>query len=145
MEFLKLSQQLCFPLYALSRKITSRYLPILEKIGLTYPQYLVMLVLWEERKLSVKELGQRLMLDSGTLSPLLKKLEEKQLLTRSRSREDERVVLIELTDDGIQLRSSANEIPGDIMCSLRLSHEEMDQMRTLATGMLDKLNKLEPA
>jgi DNA-binding MarR family transcriptional regulator len=145
MEFLNLSQQLCFPLYALSRKITSHYLPILEKIGLTYPQYLVMLVLWEERKLSVKELGQRLMLDSGTLSPLLKKLEEKQLLTRSRSREDERVVLIELTDDGIQLRSSANEIPGDIMCSLRLSHEEMDQMRTLATGMLDKLNKLEPA
>jgi DNA-binding MarR family transcriptional regulator len=145
MELLKLSNQLCFPLYALSRKITSRYLPILEKLGLTYPQYLVMLVLWDEQKLSVKELGERLMLDSGTLSPLLKKLQEKHLLTRTRSREDERVVLIELTDTGLSLKSMATGVPNDIMCSLQMSIEEMDQMRKLASGMLEKLNQLEPA
>lgn len=145
MELLKLSNQLCFPLYALSRKITSHYLPILEKLGLTYPQYLVMLVLWDEQKLSVKELGERLMLDSGTLSPLLKKLQEKHLLTRTRSREDERVVLIELTDTGLSLKSMATGVPNDIMCSLQMSIEEMDQMRKLASGMLEKLNQLEPA
>ncbi|REA57618.1 MarR family transcriptional regulator [Dyadobacter luteus] len=145
MELLKLSNQLCFPLYALSRKITSHYLPILEKLGLTYPQYLVMLVLWDEHKLSVKELGERLMLDSGTLSPLLKKLQEKHLLTRTRSREDERVVLIELTDTGLSLKNMATGVPNDIMCSLQISIEEMDQMRKLASGMLEKLNQLEPA
>lgn len=145
MEFLKLSNQLCFPLYALSRKITSHYLPILDKMGLTYPQYLVMLVLWEEQKLSVKMLGERLMLDSGTLSPLLKKLQERHLITRNRSQEDERVVLIELTDIGKDLKEMGSEVPNDIMCSLKMSYEEMEQMRKLATGMLEKLNQLEPA
>ena len=103
MEILKLSNQLCFPLYALSRKITSHYLPILEKIGLTYPQYLVMMVLWEEDSVSVKELGHKLMLDSGTLSPLLKKLEDRELLVRKRLKEDERVVIITLTGSGEKL------------------------------------------
>ncbi|HEV7381917.1 MAG TPA: MarR family transcriptional regulator [Dyadobacter sp.] len=145
MEILKLSNQLCFPLYALSRKITSHYLPILDKLGLTYPQYLVMLVLWEEQKLSVKELGERLLLDSGTLSPLLKKLQERHLLTRTRSTDDERVVQIELTDSGIALKTKAAEVPNAIMCSLKMSVEEMDQMRTLATGILAKLNQPEPA
>lgn len=145
MELLKLSNQLCFPLYALSRKITSHYLPILEKLGLTYPQYLVMLVLWEENRLSVKALGERLMLDSGTLSPLLKKLQERHLLTRTRSKEDERVVLIELTDTGSALKDMAAGVPNDIMCSLQMSIEEMDQMRKLAIGMLEKLSQLEPA
>jgi DNA-binding MarR family transcriptional regulator len=145
MEILKLSSQLCFPLYALSRKITSHYLPILDKLGLTYPQYLVMLVLWEEQKLSVKELGERLLLDSGTLSPLLKKLQERHLLTRTRSTDDERVVQIELTDSGIALKTKAAEVPNAIMCSLKMSVEEMDQMRTLATGILAKLNQPEPA
>lgn len=143
MELLKLSNQLCFPLYALSRKVTSHYLPLLEKIGLTYPQYLVMLVLWEEGSLSVKELGAKLMLDSGTLSPLLKKMEERNLVTRQRQKEDERVVLISLTEAGENLKEKAAEIPEEIKCSLQLSYQELDQMRTLAKGMLDKINNLE--
>ena len=143
MELLKLSNQLCFPLYALSRKVTSHYLPLLEKIGLTYPQYLVMLVLWEEGSLSVKELGAKLMLDSGTLSPLLKKMEERNLVTRQRQKEDERVVLISLTEAGENLKEKAAEIPEEIKCSLQLSYQELDQMRALAKGMLDKINNLE--
>lgn len=143
MELLKLSNQLCFPLYALSRKVTSHYLPLLAKIGLTYPQYLVMLVLWEEGSLSVKELGAKLMLDSGTLSPLLKKMEERNLVKRQRQKEDERVVLISLTEAGENLKEKAAEIPEEIKCSLQLSYQELDQMRTLAKGMLDKINNLE--
>jgi DNA-binding MarR family transcriptional regulator len=143
MELLKLSNQLCFPLYALSRKITSHYLPLLEKIGLTYPQYLVMLVLWEQDGLSVKELGNRLMLDSGTLSPLLKKLEDREMLIRTRLKEDERVVIISLTETGENLKEKASEIPEQIKCSLDLSNQELIAMRTLAAGLLDKINKLE--
>ncbi len=143
MELLKLSNQLCFPLYALSRKITSHYLPILDKIGLTYPQYLVMLVLWEENGISVKELGKRLMLDSGTLSPLLKKMEDRQVVKRQRSKEDERMVLIYLTDDGMNLREQAMEIPEAVKCSLQLTYQELEQMRSLATGMLEKLREIE--
>ncbi|MDQ6481930.1 MarR family transcriptional regulator [Dyadobacter sp. LHD-138] len=143
MELLKLSNQLCFPLYALSRKITSHYLPILEKIGLTYPQYLVMMVLWEESGLSVKELGHRLMLDSGTLSPLLKKLEDREILVRTRLKEDERVVIISLTGTGEKLREKASEIPEQIKCCLDLSDKELRDLRTLAAGLLDKINKLE--
>jgi DNA-binding MarR family transcriptional regulator len=143
MEILKLSNQLCFPLYALSRKITGHYLPLLDKLGLTYPQYLVMLVLWEENALSVKELGKKLMLDSGTLSPLLKKMEDRQLLTRQRLKEDERVVIISLTDSGNKMKENAASIPEEVKCSLQLSYMEMQQMRDLATGMLDKLNQIE--
>jgi DNA-binding MarR family transcriptional regulator len=143
MELLKLSNQLCFPLYALSRKITSHYLPLLEKIGLTYPQYLVMMVLWEENGLSVKELGHKLMLDSGTLSPLLKKLEDREILVRTRLKEDERVVIISLTETGEKLKEKASEIPEQIKSSLDLSDKELREMRTLAAGLLDKINKLE--
>jgi DNA-binding MarR family transcriptional regulator len=143
MEQLRLSNQLCFPLYALSRKVTSHYLPLLDKIGLTYPQYLVMLVLWETDAISVKELGQKLMLDSGTLSPLLKKLEDRELLTRQRLREDERIVIISLTETGQELKVRASVIPEQVKCSLDLSYQELDQLRTLASGILDKVNKLE--
>jgi DNA-binding MarR family transcriptional regulator len=143
MEQLRLSNQLCFPLYALSRKVTSHYLPLLDKIGLTYPQYLVMLVLWETDAISVKELGQKLMLDSGTLSPLLKKLEDRELLTRQRLREDERIVIISLTETGQELKARASVIPEQVKCSLDLSYQELDQLRTLASGILDKVNKLE--
>ncbi|GLU54619.1 MarR family winged helix-turn-helix transcriptional regulator [Dyadobacter frigoris] len=143
MELLKLSNQLCFPLYALSRKITSHYLPLLEKIGLTYPQYLVMMVLWEEDSVSVKELGHKLMLDSGTLSPLLKKLEDRELVIRKRLKEDERVVIITLTESGEQLKESASLIPEQIKCSLELTDKEMREMKTLATGLLEKINQIE--
>ncbi|MBE9464666.1 MarR family winged helix-turn-helix transcriptional regulator [Dyadobacter subterraneus] len=143
MELLKLSNQLCFPLYALSRKITSHYLPLLEKIGLTYPQYLVMMVLWEEDSVSVKELGHKLMLDSGTLSPLLKKLEDRELVLRKRLKEDERVVIITLTESGEQLKESASVIPEQIKCSLELTDKEMREMKALATGLLEKINQIE--
>ncbi len=143
MELLKLSNQLCFPLYALSRKITSHYLPLLEKIGLTYPQYLVMMVLWEEDSVSVKELGHKLMLDSGTLSPLLKKLEDRELVVRKRLKEDERVVIITLTESGEKLKESASLIPEQIKCSLELTDKEMREMKALATGLLEKINQIE--
>ena len=143
METLKLSNQLCFPLYALSRKMTSHYLPILDKIGLTYPQYLVMLVLWEEDAVSVKELGHKLMLDSGTLSPMLKKLEDRELVARKRLKEDERVVIISLTESGKNLKVNAVDIPEQIKCSLEVSDKELRELKALATGLLEKINKIE--
>ena len=143
METLKLSNQLCFPLYALSRKMTSHYLPILDKIGLTYPQYLVMLVLWEEDAVSVKELGHNLMLDSGTLSPMLKKLEDRELVVRKRLKEDERVVIISLTESGKNLKGNAVDIPEQIKCSLEVSDKELRELKALATGLLEKINKIE--
>jgi DNA-binding MarR family transcriptional regulator len=143
METLKLSNQLCFPLYALSRKMTSHYLPLLDKIGLTYPQYLVMLVLWEEDAVSVKELGHKLMLDSGTLSPMLKKLEDRELVVRKRLKEDERVVIITLTESGKKLKENAADIPEQIRCSLEVSDKELRDLKALATGLLEKINKIE--
>jgi DNA-binding MarR family transcriptional regulator len=143
MENLKLSNQLCFPLYALSRKMTGHYLPLLNKIGLTYPQYLVMLVLWEEDGVSVKALGHKLMLDSGTLSPMLKKLEDRELIVRKRLQEDERVVIITLTESGRKLKENAADIPEQIKCSLEVSDKELRELKVLAEGLLDKINKME--
>ena len=143
METLKLSNQLCFPLYALSRKMTSHYVPILDKIGLTYPQYLVMLVLWEEDAVSVKELGHKLMLDSGTLSPMLKKMEDRELVVRKRLKEDERVVIISLTESGKNLKVNTVDIPEQIKCSLEVSDKELRELKALATGLLEKINKIE--
>ena len=113
---LHLDQQLCFALYAASRAMTRAYGPLLEPLGLTYPQYLVMLVLWEEDGVSVKQLGERLMLDSATLTPLLKRLAEQGVLSRRRDEADERVVRIELTDAGRALRSKARRLPAIIAC-----------------------------
>jgi DNA-binding MarR family transcriptional regulator len=143
METLKLSNQLCFPLYALSRKMTSHYVPLLDKIGLTYPQYLVMLVLWEEDAVSVKELGYKLMLDSGTLSPMLKKMEDRELVVRKRLKEDERVVIISLTESGKNLKENAADIPEQIKCSLEVSDKELRDLKALATGLLEKINRIE--
>src|ERR1700689_846568 len=106
-----LTDQLCFALYAASRAITSQYRPVLDPLGLTYPQYLVLLVLWERGQVPVKELGDALYLDYGTLSPLLKRLEARGLLRRERSAADERSVLITLTADGTALRDRASSIP----------------------------------
>jgi DNA-binding MarR family transcriptional regulator len=113
---LQLEQQLCFALYHASRAVIRAYAPLLEPLGLTYPQYLVMLVLWEEKTASVKELGQRLALDSGTLTPLLKRLEHSGLVTRRRDPDDERVVRIELTPAGQKLRSKARNVPTELAC-----------------------------
>jgi DNA-binding MarR family transcriptional regulator len=114
---LALDEQLCFALYAASRAMTARYRPMLEAIGLTYPQYLVMLVLWDDGPSTVSQIGSRLRLDSGTLSPLLKRLEQHGLITRRRRADDERSVEIRLTDDGAALRGKAEAVPQE-MCQV---------------------------
>lgn len=123
-DALKIENQLCFPLYACSRKVIKQYKPYLDKIDLTYTQYITMMVLWSEKELNVKELGQRLFLDSGTLTPLLKKLESKGYLTRRRSEEDERSLLVSITEAGEKLREQAVHIPGEIAQCVRLEPDE---------------------
>lgn len=121
---LLLENQLCFPLYAAAKEVLSRYKPLLDDIGLTYTQYIVMMVLWEDRKLSVSHLGERLHLDSGTLTPLLKRLAEKNLIHRERSFQDERQVIITLTQEGEALKGKAMEIPQKISRCVNLEPEE---------------------
>lgn len=110
-DVLRLYHQLCFPLYACSKEVIRRYKPYLDPLGLTYTQYIVLLVLWERREITVKALGESLYLDSGTLTPVLKKLESKGYIRRSRSQSDERSVVITLTEQGLSLREAAREIP----------------------------------
>jgi DNA-binding MarR family transcriptional regulator len=126
---LLLDQQLCFALYAASRSVTGLYRPLLEPLGLTYPQYLVMLVLWEQDGLTVRELGQRLQLDSGTLTPLLKRLQSAGLITRQRRQQDEREVDIRLTDAGLALRDKASGIPECLAQCMQLPFEQMQSLR----------------
>ncbi|WP_199100251.1 MarR family transcriptional regulator [Dyella sp. ASV21] len=128
-QHLLLDQQLCFALYAASRSVTGLYRPLLEPLGLTYPQYLAMLVLWEQDGLTVRELGQRLQLDSGTLTPLLKRLQAAGLVTRQRRLEDEREVEIRLTDAGLSLREQASAVPACMAQRLQLSIDQMQSLR----------------
>ncbi|WP_201313343.1 MarR family transcriptional regulator [Dyella sp. EPa41] len=128
-DHLLLDQQLCFALYAASRSFTGLYRPLLEPLGLTYPQYLVMLVLWEQDGLTVRELGQRLQLDSGTLTPLLKRLQAAGLVDRQRRTEDEREVEIRLTVAGLSLREQASDVPKCMAQRLQLSHGQMQTLR----------------
>lgn len=116
---LRLENQLCFPLYACSRELTKLYRPWLDQLGITYTQYITLMVLWEEQRVSVKELGLRLHLDSGTLTPLLKKLEARGYLRRQRSVEDERIVLACITDAGNALREQAQDIPCEMAAQLQ--------------------------
>lgn len=134
---LKLENQLCFPLYACSKEIIRKYKPFLDAIGITYTQYLVLLVLWEKDNVTVKALGEKLYLDSGTLTPLLKKMEGQRLIGRSRSIDDERNVYITLTPEGIALKDKAVTIPEQIGSCISLSQEEAVQLH----GMLHKLLK----
>ncbi|MGY1785498.1 MarR family winged helix-turn-helix transcriptional regulator [Geodermatophilus sp. SYSU D00698] len=124
-----LDDQLCFALYAASRAMTARYRPMLEELGLTYPQYLVMMLLWEEDHQTVGQLGARLALDSGTLSPLLKRLTAAGLVTRHRRVEDERSVAIALTDAGRALRDRAFAISQDMICALDLDVESFSDLK----------------
>ena len=124
-----LDDQLCFALYAASRAVTARYRPMLDELGLTYPQYLVMMLLWEEDNQTVGQLGARLSLDSGTLSPLLKRLTTAGLVTRHRRVEDERSVAIVLTDDGRALRDKADAISEEIICALDLDRDEFRDLK----------------
>ena len=131
-DTLKLTNQICFPLYAASRKIINRYTPFLEKLDLTYTQYITMMVLWEEKEVTAKELGRRLYLDSGTLTPLLKKMEAKGLLTRSRSSYDERNLVVTITQKGEQLRDKALEVPERMAeCSSLDTEDRADLYRIL--------------
>ena len=123
-DVLKLENQLCFPLYACSRQIIRKYHKYLDELNLTYTQYIAMLVFWEVGKINVKELGKRLYLDSGTLTPLLKSLEEKGYVRRYRSKEDERVLLVEITDSGDALREQAVTIPEKMNGCMNLTPEE---------------------
>ena len=124
-----LDDQLCFALYAASRAVTARYRPMLDELGLTYPQYLVMMLLWEEDNQTVGQLGARLSLDSGTLSPLLKRLTTAGLVTRHRRVEDERSVAIALTDAGRALQEKAGAISEEIICALDLDREEFADLK----------------
>jgi len=135
---LKLSRQLCFPLYACARETIKLYTPHLDKIGLTYTQYITMMVLWERKSMTAKELGKILYLDSGTLTPLLKKLEGKNLLTRRRSEADERNLIITLTEEGEALREEALHIPEEMIQCVNLEKEEIRTMYRLLYKMLER-------
>ena len=121
---LKLENQLCFPLYAASKEIVKRYRPFLDDLNLTYTQYITMMVLWEHKRLNVKELGEKLYLDSGTLTPVLKSLEAKGYVLRTRSVRDERVLIVELTKEGEALKERASHVPEKIGACVRLDPEE---------------------
>ncbi len=136
-ESMRLSNQLCFPLYAAARKITGLYTPALQPLGLTYTQYLVLLVLWEEAPLSVSGICGRLRLDSGTVSPLLRKLEANGWITRTRAAEDERVVMIGLTDAGRALQEEAKDIPQQVGSCVRLSPGKALTLYRLLYEILD--------
>ena len=142
-DSLKLENQLCFPLYACSKEIVRRYKTYLDKLDLTYTQYIVMMVMWEEKELNVKELGDKLFLDSGTLTPVLKKLEAKGYVTRERSKIDERTLIVTLTDSGKELREMAVDIPVGMRGCLKLSDEEMIQLRTMLNKILSDMGDLE--
>nr|BDT27994.1 MarR family transcriptional regulator [Bacteriovorax sp. HI3] len=140
-KILLLDNQLCFKLYAASKAMTQAYAPLLAPLDLTYPQYLTMMVLWESDDLAVKELGERLSLDSGTLSPLIKKLEAKKILTKKRSEEDERVVTIKLTQKGIDLKKKALQVPQQIACQLELKEKEFFDLQKRLNQLIKNLNQ----
>ena len=135
----KLENQLCFPLYACARKVTGLYTPYFKPLGLTYTQYIVMLVLWEQDMLPVGELCSRLYLDNGTITPLLKKLEAQGYVTRCRSKEDERVVIVCVTDKGRELQQKADSIPEKVGACVKLSPEEAASLYGLLYKVLNSI------
>lgn len=135
-ETMKLANQLCFPLYAAARNVTGLYTPWLKPLGLTYTQYIVFLVLWEKDGISVTEIGERLMLDNGTLSPLLKKMEQAGFVERSRCRRDDRIVEITLTEKGRALQEKAKDIPGHVARCIDLPPEKARTLYELLYELL---------
>ncbi len=136
-EALRLDRQLCFPLWAAARKVTSLYRPALEPLGLTYTQYVVLLALWERDGVTVRELGERLYLDSGTLTPVLKKLEAQGRITRRRGQEDERLVIITLTDAGRALKDEAASVPAAMGSCLPMPAEDAIQLHRILHELLE--------
>ncbi|KAF5064205.1 MarR family transcriptional regulator [Proteiniclasticum sp. QWL-01] len=141
-ESLKLENQLCFAVYALSREITKIYRPFLHHLGLTYTQYLVMIVLWEKDGIALKDLGKSLNLDSGTLTPLLKKLEVEGLIDRKRDFKDERNLLIYLTESGQELLKKAEAVPQKVRCRIPLEDKEISHVRSKLQEMLNAMMSL---
>ena len=137
-EHLKLGNQVCFPIYAASRLITRAYQPLLDKLNLTYPQYLVMMVLWENDQVSVNSITEKLILNTNTVTPLLKRMEVQGLITRRRSETDERSIVVGLTGKGLKLREQASEVPMQLARKLDVGELSIDEIIDLR----DKLNRL---
>jgi len=138
-ESLKIENQLCFPLYACSKEIIRRYNPILEKLDLTYTQYIVMMVLWDKKEINVKSLGEKLYLDSGTLTPLLKKLEEKKYIKRVRDKKDERNLIIKITKQGESIKVKATDVPMEISKCVNLSPSEAKELYRILYKILNTI------
>ncbi len=138
-DVVKIEEQLCFPLYACSKEMVRKYKPFLDELGLTYTQYITLIVLWEKNETNVKDLGERLYLDSGTLTPLLKKLEQKGYITRKRSTADERNLLVKITEEGMALKERARTIPVRLLKDLDLTREDIERLNEAIYGVLGKL------
>ena len=141
-QLLRLDNQICFAVYSAAHAFNRVYKPLLDRLGLTYPQYLVMLVLWERDGVPVKDISERLFLDSGTLTPLLKRLEAAELIKRTRSTEDERQVLIALTPRGDALREKARAVPASILAASACSIGELGTIKNEIVALRHKLNKV---
>ena len=138
---LRLKNQICFPLYACSKEVVKKYRPFLDEIDLTYTQYITMMVLWENEHISAKDIGEKLFLDSGTLTPVLKSLAVKGFITRQRSKEDERVLMIDITDKGRALKDKALSVPEKVGGCVRLNPEESKQLYDLLYKLLGGLDE----
>ena len=138
---LRLENQLCFPLYACAKEVTRRYKPFLDPLGLTYTQYITMMVLWEKKEVRVKDLGEVLYLDSGTLTPLLKRLEQKGLITRSRYQDDERALCVQITDLGEAMQEKAKAVPEGMRACLPLTSEDRQVLKKLLDRTLSAIEK----
>lgn len=141
-DILKIDNQFCFSVYALSKEITRLYKPFLKKINLTYTQYITMLVLWENDGLNVNEIGKRISLDSGTLTPLLKKLEEKGLLNRERQKNDERNLIVTLSEKGKELKEVALQIPVKLLEVININPEKVIELRDTLKKMNNEMSKI---
>ena len=140
-EYLKLDNQVCFALYSASNAMSRAYQPLLKALDLTYLQYIVMMVLWEEKEINVKALGAKTHLDSGTLTPLLKRLETKGYVLRTRSAEDERVRVITLTPAGIELKEQAQTVPVEMLCLSKMNEDELKSLKAQCEQLLGNLTK----
>jgi DNA-binding MarR family transcriptional regulator len=142
-EQLKLDNQICFPVYAASRLITREYQPYLDKLGITYPQYLVLMVLWETDKVSVNEISQKLILNTNTLTPLLKRLESQGLLSRTRSAKDERKVIVSVTEKGRQMQHEASKIPEQLAAGILSGPMKIEDLMDLKAKLYQIINFLQ--
>ncbi|MDH5926140.1 MarR family transcriptional regulator [Vibrio lentus] len=140
-DYLKLDNQVCFALYSASNAMSRAYQPLLKALDLTYLQYIVMMVLWEEKEINVKALGAKTHLDSGTLTPLLKRLETKGYVLRTRSAEDERVRVITLTSAGVELKEQAQTVPVEMLCLSQMNEDELKSLKAQCEQLLGNLTK----